>query len=420
MVLDPVPQATPTEAPGKPTAGRAPSTRETALLLTLAAIQFTHAVDFMVMMPLGPQFMRLFGIGPQAFGLLVSVYTLAAAASGFMAAFWVDRMDRKRALLGLYAGFAIATALCAFAPDYPSLLAARFVSGAFGGVIGGLVFAAVADLVPWARRAKAMAVVSAAFSLSAVAGIPLSLWLAARLSWRAPFVGLALLSVAIGLAASRILPPMHAHVAAGAARGPWRQFRAIFGARNHLRAFAMMIALTFAGFSVIPFVAAYNVANVGVAEQDLAVIYFAGGLATLVSSQAVGWLADRYGKRRVFSMMALASDRPDTADHAPAAVAAPDGRRRGGVLLRVRDRKIRAGDGARHRQRLAAAARQLHEFQRVDPAAGLRHRFAVRRLDHRPRAGWRAHPLWRRGLDRGRGDVARGRAGAEGSHCRRR
>jgi predicted MFS family arabinose efflux permease len=305
-----VPQATPTEAPGKPTAGRAPSTRETALLLTLAAIQFTHAVDFMVMMPLGPQFMRLFGIGPQAFGLLVSIYTLAAAASGFMAAFWVDRMDRKRALLGLYAGFAIATALCAFAPDYPSLLAARFVSGAFGGVIGGLVFAAVADLVPWARRAKAMAVVSAAFSLSAVAGIPLSLWLAARLSWRAPFVGLALLSVVIGFAASRILPPMHAHIAAGAAPGPWRQFRAIFGARNHLRAFAMMIALTFAGFSVIPFVAAYNVANVGVAEQDLAVIYFAGGLATLVSSQAVGWLADRYGKRRVFSLMALASVGP--------------------------------------------------------------------------------------------------------------
>jgi predicted MFS family arabinose efflux permease len=310
LFSDPVPQPATTEESGKPAAGRRPSTHETALLLTLAAIQFTHAVDFMVMMPLGPQFMRLFGIGPQAFGLLVSIYTLSAAASGFMAAFWVDRVDRKRALLGLYAGFAVATALCAFAPDYPRLLAARFVAGAFGGVIGGLVFAAVADLVPWARRAKAMAVVSAAFSLAAVAGIPLSLWLAAHLSWRAPFVALALTSVVIGLVALRILPPMRAHVAIGGARRPWRQFRAIFGERNHLRAFAMMIALTFAGFSVIPFVAAYNVANVGVAEQDLAVIYFAGGLATLVSSQAIGWLADRHGKRRVFSVVALLSIGP--------------------------------------------------------------------------------------------------------------
>jgi predicted MFS family arabinose efflux permease len=219
-------------------------------------------------------------------------------------------VDRKKVLLGLYAGFAVATALCALAPGYPSLLAARLVAGAFGGVIGGLVFAAVADIVPWARRARGMAVVTAAFSLAAVAGIPLSLWIAARLSWRAPFVGLALLSVAVGIVALRVLPPMRGHIAAGAKHNPWGHFRAVFGVRNHRRAFALMIALTFAGFCVIPFVAAYNVANVGVSEQDLAVIYFAGGSATLLSSQVIGWLADRHGKRRVFSILALASIGP--------------------------------------------------------------------------------------------------------------
>ena len=101
--------------------------RELSLLLTLAAVQFTHIVDFMIMMPLGPQFMRLFAIGPQQFGFMVSAYTLAAAASGFVAAFWIDRFDRKRALLGLYAGFIVATALCGIAPDYPLLLLARIV-----------------------------------------------------------------------------------------------------------------------------------------------------------------------------------------------------------------------------------------------------------------------------------------------------
>ena len=43
--------------------------------------------------------MRLFEIDPQQFGLLVSAYTFAAAASGFVAAFWIDRFGRKRALL---------------------------------------------------------------------------------------------------------------------------------------------------------------------------------------------------------------------------------------------------------------------------------------------------------------------------------
>jgi predicted MFS family arabinose efflux permease len=53
------------------------------------------------MMPLGPQFMRLFAIGPQEFGFMVSAYAFAAALSGFVAAFWIDRFDRRRALLGL-------------------------------------------------------------------------------------------------------------------------------------------------------------------------------------------------------------------------------------------------------------------------------------------------------------------------------
>ena len=292
--------------PGAPPP-RGPARSELTLLLVLAAVQFTHIVDFMIMMPLGPQFMRLFGVDPREFGLLVSVYTFAAAASGFLAAFWIDRLDRKRALLGLYAGFIIATGLCGFAPNYAALLAARVVAGAFGGVLGGLVFGIVADLVPYARRASATAIVAAAFSLASVAGIPCALWLAARISWRAPFLVLALASVAVAALAMWLLPPMRSHVDPDARPRPLGQLRAIFGVANHRWAFALMIALMFAGFTVIPFIAPYNVANVGISEADLAVIYFVGGLATLVTSQVIGWLADRRGKRRVFTAIALIS-----------------------------------------------------------------------------------------------------------------
>ena len=287
-----------------------PGPRELPLLLTLAAVQFTHIVDFMIMMPLGPQFMRLFAIGPQQFGFMVSAYTFAAAASGFVAAFWIDRFDRKRALLWLYVGFIIATALCGLAPDYPLLLAARVVAGAFGGVLGGLVFAIVADLVPYRRRATATGIVAAAFSLAAVAGVPLSLWIAAQFSWRAPFLALAGLSVVVGIAATRLIPSLAAHVTSGSRRQPLAQLRAIFGVPNHRRAFALMIVLTCSVFSVVPFVAAYNVANVGVSEADIAVIYFAGGATSLVTAQVIGRLADRYGKKRLFVILALLSLAP--------------------------------------------------------------------------------------------------------------
>jgi predicted MFS family arabinose efflux permease len=312
----PIPKPVP--GPNSPTSAdslpsRAPqglARRELLLLILLAAVQFTHIVDFMIMMPLGPQFMRILAIDPQYFALLVSAYTFAAAASGFVAAFWIDRFDHKRALLALYAGFIVATALCGLAPNYALLLGARIVAGAFGGVMGGLIFAIVADLVPFSRRASATAVVAAAFSLAAVVGIPVSLWIAAHYTWRMPFFALACLSAVVGVVAGRLLPPLTAHLSHSVRRHPLEQLRAIFGVPNHLRAFFFMIVLMFAGFTVIPFIAPYNVANVGIAEIDLPIIYFAGGLATLVSSQVIGRLADRYGKKRVFAIVGVASIAP--------------------------------------------------------------------------------------------------------------
>ena len=125
-----------------------PQLRERALLALLAAIQVTHIMDFMVMMPLGPQLMRVFHVTPKEFGLLVSAYTFGAAASGFFAAFHIDRFDRKTALLGIYAGFAVTTLLCALAPGFWTLLAARAAAGIFGGIAGAVVYAIVSDLDP--------------------------------------------------------------------------------------------------------------------------------------------------------------------------------------------------------------------------------------------------------------------------------
>src|SRR5688572_31928384 len=106
---------------------------ERALLYTLAAIQFTHIVDFMVMMPLGPHFTELFRISDAQFGLLVSAYTLAAGASGLAASTFVDRFERKTLFLWLYFGFALATLACGLATSYPLLMGARIAAGLFGG-----------------------------------------------------------------------------------------------------------------------------------------------------------------------------------------------------------------------------------------------------------------------------------------------
>jgi Arabinose efflux permease len=137
--------------------------RELWLLLTIAGIQFTHILDFMIMMPLGPQFTRLFGISDAQFGLLVSAYTLSAGVSGLAAATYVDRFDRKRLLLTLYVLFALATLACGLAPGYGFLMAARIAAGMFGGVLSALSQTIVADVVPFERRGRAMGIVMSSF-----------------------------------------------------------------------------------------------------------------------------------------------------------------------------------------------------------------------------------------------------------------
>ena len=289
---------------------RDPQVRERLVLALLAGVQLTHILDFMVLMPLGPQLMRVFQVSPGQFGLLVSAYTFGAAAAGIAAAFHVDRFDRKHALLVIYAGFAVTTLLCALAPGFGTLLAARAAAGMFGGIAGAVVYAIVGDLIPEARRATATGVVASAFSLSAVAGVPLGLFLASRFGWRAPFVLLACVALPLWIVAFRILPPVTQHLSASARPSTVGQLRTVFGHPNHRRAFALTTVMMFAAFSVIPFISAYMVANVGLRETDLTWLYLAGGLATFFTSRLIGRLADRYGKKRVFRVLALISTVP--------------------------------------------------------------------------------------------------------------
>ncbi len=161
--------------------------RERILILTLACVQFTHVMDFMIIMPLGPQLMRVLQINPQQFGAIVSAYTLSAGVSGFFAAFFIDNFDRRKSLLVCYTFFMAGTLACGLAPGFGWLLAARIITGSFGGVLGTLVLSIIGDSVPLGRRSAAMGIVMAAFSAASVFGVPAGLFLSDMYDWHAPF-----------------------------------------------------------------------------------------------------------------------------------------------------------------------------------------------------------------------------------------
>src|SRR5438309_11273472 len=185
---------------------------ERPLLLLLAAVQFTHIVDFMILMPLGPQLMRELHIGPGHFSALVAAYTISSGVVGLLAAPYIDRFDRRKLLLFAYAGFTAGTLACALSQNATALLAARALSGAFGGLSISMVMAIVGDVVPTERRAAAIGIVMTAFSAAAAVGIPFGLQLAQRLRWEAPFFVLAGIASVMWTMAFVRLPPVRGHL----------------------------------------------------------------------------------------------------------------------------------------------------------------------------------------------------------------
>jgi predicted MFS family arabinose efflux permease len=281
--------------------------RERYLLLTLAGMQFSHILDFMIMMPLGPILIKAFGISTHEFGLLVASYSFSAALSGLLAATFVDRFERKRMLLAVFGLFGLATLACGLAPSYATLLIARGFAGVFGGVMGAMVQTIVGDVIPFARRARASSIVSTAFSISTIAGVPLSLWLANHLGWRTPFMLIAVLTVLFIMVGMRILPELHHHISAQKRAHPFVEMFAVLRDANHLRALLFSALLIFSGFTVIPYITLYAVGNVGITQHEIPFIYLAGGAATLITARLIGHWADLHGKIKVYRLIAIAA-----------------------------------------------------------------------------------------------------------------
>ncbi|MBO9665330.1 MAG: MFS transporter [Bdellovibrio sp.] len=277
------------------------SKKEKILLGILASIQFSSIVDFMIMMPLGPQLMRLFGISPHQFGLLVSSYTFSAGISGFLASFFMDKFDRKNCLLFFFVGFSIGTIACALAPNYELLLFARGLTGVFGGVLSSLVLSIVSDSISYERRGSAMGVIMTSFSMASILGVPFSLFLANEFDWHAPFMFLGVASLLLCVVVWMFIPPMRHHLEVTRPKEAVYQSLVRIGNNpNQLRALLFMSAVIIGHFSIVPYLSPSMVSNAGLTEQQLPLIYMIGGLFTIFTSPFIGRLADRYGKHVVF------------------------------------------------------------------------------------------------------------------------
>lgn len=277
--------------------------KERIILFLLACLNFTHFLDFMVMIPLNNYLTPYFNISPRQFSLLVSAYSISAAASGFVTAFIVDNYDRKKTLLFSYLGFLAGTIACGFASTYTLLLAARIAAGVFGGIIGAQVLAIIADIFSYERRGKAMASVSASFAIASILGVPLSLYLANifKEDWHVPFLFVGGFGIVLIPLVIKYIPAITGHLCDTEARiAPLALLAKIIRTPAQASALFFSCLLMIGHFLIIPFITPYLEFNKGYSKNLIPAIFLVGGLASLVSAILLGRVADKKGKLPIY------------------------------------------------------------------------------------------------------------------------
>lgn len=279
---------------------------ERTIVFCVGAVQFVNILDFMIVMPLGPDFAKALEIPLSHLGYVGGSYTAAASISGLAGAFFLDRFDRRKALAVAMFGLVLGTLSCAFATGLLSLMIARVVAGAFGGPATSLSYSIIADVIPAERRGKAMGAVMGAFAVASVLGVPAGLELAHRGSWTAPFMAVACLGALIGAFAYAALPPLTSHLASGLEKPRPQDLLSLL--RTDL---ALSLCMTFvvmaATFILVPNMSAYTLGNLRYPRERLGMLYLVGGSVSFVATRVVGRLVDRYGSARIGTVGAICS-----------------------------------------------------------------------------------------------------------------
>jgi predicted MFS family arabinose efflux permease len=269
-------------------------------IFALAITMFTVVLDFMVMSPLGDILMKSLSIKPAHFGLAVSAYAFSAGISGLLTAGFADRFDRKKLLLFFYSGFIAGTLLCGIANTYPLLVGARIITGLFGGVIGSISMAIVADLFDLQHRGRVMGFMQMGFGASQVLGIPIGLYLANLWGWHAPFLWVAGMAIAVAVLIAIKLKPLTKHLAVQQDRSALKHLLHTLSKKDYRIGFSATALMSIGGFMMMPFGSAFAINNLQITQHQLPLLFMVAGLSTLIIMPLVGKLSDKVDKFKIF------------------------------------------------------------------------------------------------------------------------
>jgi predicted MFS family arabinose efflux permease len=279
---------------------------ERKIVWLAALIQLANVLDFMIVLPLGPDLTKAINIQSSNMGLVTGIYTFSAAFSAIIVARYLDRYDRKKAVVFFLIGLVISTCLAAFAWNTFTILAARTLAGMFGGPVTALSLSMVVDMVPLERRGRAMAIVGSAFTVASVFGIPLALWIAYYFNWQMPFFVIAGFGALVTIGVIKLLPSMKGHIVDKNDKNRLTvSVLSMFKRREMILSFLMISMTSFAAFIIISATIIYFTFNLGYPREELGTLYFVGGIISFAAMMLSGRIVDLYGARLLSLITAI-------------------------------------------------------------------------------------------------------------------
>jgi len=265
---------------------REPSTPLSIPTLSLCAFAVTTA-EFVIAGIL-PQVAAGLLVSIPSAGHLVTAYAVGMIVGGPMLTLLTVGIPRKPLIVTLLAVFIIGNLVAAAAPNYFTLLAARFVSGLVVSTFFAMAVVVAASLVAPGKQASAVAKVALGFNLAMILGAPLGTLIGQQFGWRATFLAIAVLAT-VALAFLVKLVPVRGVPTTGSVAGDLRVLKCC----DLLLALGMTAVGNAGVLMVFVYLAPLLTAIGGFAAETVPVLILIYGVGATFGNLAGGWLSDR-------------------------------------------------------------------------------------------------------------------------------
>ena len=273
---------------------------DSLVIANLFLLLFLGLADNQMIAALLPSLVKSFGISVSTAGLLVVVYSLAAAVAAFFSGTLSDHYGRRRFLLAGVAFFALASFAASQSRTLNELMLARALTGLAAGTLSTCSITFAADWFPYNVRGRAIGLISSAYFAAPILGVPIAAQIADRFGWRRAFLFFAGLAVVTTLATLRLpLERLNPQPSTEKLRSAIEAFRSFLSRRD--TAAALVIAFLVSGGLVgfLTYIGQWLNSSFGLPTRTIGWVFMLGGIVAVGGAPLGGILSDRWGKRAI-------------------------------------------------------------------------------------------------------------------------